>query len=335
LPLMNISGLVLEAAPRKDYGGVVGAAVLSFLVVPFQAYAAFKGLFEKNEGPWFRTPKTGRITDPIAHLRGLLRLRKWLKGPRRNGNGKHHIAVNHKPGPPTQSRRLGWIVISGMALALAAAGLGAVNAPLVEAAGTVLYLHVGTCPSTNGTLNSTSPPGATPVTWTIGTLNASCKWATTTSTSAAQTIFTTDVFTFTFWAISSHTGTQTAVISAVFGYSSTSTCSTVTTIASMPNYTISLPTQTSTQLIPPTFSPASNVSVPTSSFFCWTITVQTKNSNIQLQWDATSTATNLNSTQTIFIPESVLWLLALAVLIPLAARSRLHFPLKSRRGSRA
>ncbi|MBI4100820.1 hypothetical protein HY439_03745, partial [Candidatus Microgenomates bacterium] len=36
---------------------------LSYLLVPFQGYAALKGFTEKEEGPWFRTPKTGRITD--------------------------------------------------------------------------------------------------------------------------------------------------------------------------------------------------------------------------------------------------------------------------------
>ena len=42
---------------------------LSYIIVPFQAYAAVKGFIEKEEGPWFRTPKTGRITDIFARGR--------------------------------------------------------------------------------------------------------------------------------------------------------------------------------------------------------------------------------------------------------------------------
>ena len=337
LPLMNISGLTLEAAPRKDYSGVIGAFALSFLVVPFQAYAAFKGLFEKNEGPWFRTPKTGHITDPISHLKGLLKLRKWLFGPKRTpGNGKpHHIAPTQPPVAPSSARRLGWVAAGAMSLALIGVGIGAVNAPVVEAAGTAFYLHSGTCPSTNGTLNSTSPAGATSATWALGTASQACKWATTSSTTGSQIIVASDVFTFTFWASNSHSGSQTAAISAVFGYSSASTCTTVTTIASMPSFSFTLASLAgATQEIAPTFSPASNITVPTGSFFCWTITVATANTNISFLWDATTTTTNLNSSQTIFIPELLLALVGLGIIIPLAARSRLRLPLKSHRGYR-
>src|SRR5438477_11440789 len=139
---MTVIGLVLECAHRRDFGGVLGAVALSYLVVPFQAYAALKGLFEKEEGPWFRTPKTGRITDPTAHLKGLLRLRKWLKGPGRNGNGKgHHIEATSSQAPPRPARRLAWIVSAAMVLTLAALGVNAAHAPVVEAAGTTFYLH--------------------------------------------------------------------------------------------------------------------------------------------------------------------------------------------------
>ncbi|HLQ60806.1 MAG TPA: helix-turn-helix domain-containing protein, partial [Candidatus Acidoferrales bacterium] len=44
LPLMNLGGLVLEEAPRKDLTGVLGALALSYLLVPFQAWASLKGL---------------------------------------------------------------------------------------------------------------------------------------------------------------------------------------------------------------------------------------------------------------------------------------------------
>ncbi len=63
LPLMNLAGLFLEESEEKDYVGVASFMLLSYIVVPFQAYAAVKALFEVSEGPWFRTPKTGLITD--------------------------------------------------------------------------------------------------------------------------------------------------------------------------------------------------------------------------------------------------------------------------------
>jgi len=65
LPLMNSVGLFLEESEEKDFLGIFSFVVLSYLLVPFQAYASIKGLLEEKEGPWFRTPKTGRITDLI------------------------------------------------------------------------------------------------------------------------------------------------------------------------------------------------------------------------------------------------------------------------------
>ena len=66
LPLMNMVGLFLEEAEEKDYMGLLSFIMLSYIVAPFQAYAAVKGFLAKEEGPWFRTPKTGRITDTFT-----------------------------------------------------------------------------------------------------------------------------------------------------------------------------------------------------------------------------------------------------------------------------
>jgi len=63
LPLMNSVGMFLEESGAKDYTGIGSFVFLSYIIVPFQAYAAVKGFLEKEEGPWFRTPKTGRVTD--------------------------------------------------------------------------------------------------------------------------------------------------------------------------------------------------------------------------------------------------------------------------------
>jgi hypothetical protein len=60
---MNAVGLFLEEAEEKDYSGILSFVALSYILVPFQAYASLKGFIRKEEGPWFRTPKTGKITD--------------------------------------------------------------------------------------------------------------------------------------------------------------------------------------------------------------------------------------------------------------------------------
>src|SRR5439155_26157220 len=105
---------------------------------------------EKEEGPWFRTPKTGRITDPVKHLRRLYRLRKWLFG-NGNGNGKGghgplrpapaHVEVA-PPLPRRPSRRIAWIVTIAIVCALGGLGINAVHAPPAYAASS-FYLHNG------------------------------------------------------------------------------------------------------------------------------------------------------------------------------------------------
>jgi len=66
LPLMNIVGLFLEESEERDYVGILSFVALSYIVVPFQAYAAIKGFIEPTEGTWFRTPKTGAVTDSFG-----------------------------------------------------------------------------------------------------------------------------------------------------------------------------------------------------------------------------------------------------------------------------
>ncbi len=66
LPLMNIIGLFLEESSERDYVGIFSFVALSYIVVPFQAFAAIKGFLEAEEGPWFRTPKTGTISDDFG-----------------------------------------------------------------------------------------------------------------------------------------------------------------------------------------------------------------------------------------------------------------------------
>jgi len=69
LPLMNLAGLYAEESARKDLPGVFSTIVFSYVLAPFQAYSALKGLLEKREGQWIRTFKTGMITEPIIRAR--------------------------------------------------------------------------------------------------------------------------------------------------------------------------------------------------------------------------------------------------------------------------
>ncbi len=152
LPLMNLGGLILEEAPARDVQGVFGALVLSFALVPFQGWAALKGLISKDEGPWFRTPKTGRVTDEVHHLRRLYLLGRWLRGRRSTNVGwtppaTPLAASSVRPLRP-HGRWLGWIVVGVLALLFSGLAIASVRAPVVKAAGNPLYLHgTGTAPA--------------------------------------------------------------------------------------------------------------------------------------------------------------------------------------------
>ena len=84
LPFMGLTGLFLEKNVRRDYAGILSFIVMSYILVPFQAYASLKGLLEKKErGTWIRTLKTGKITEALTKLR-LGRVWRELM-PRRTG----------------------------------------------------------------------------------------------------------------------------------------------------------------------------------------------------------------------------------------------------------
>ena len=75
LPLMSLTGLYLEGTLGRDWKGLFSLILITFLMSPFQAYSAIKGLIEEREGKWVRTYKTGKITESTAvhELRRLLR----------------------------------------------------------------------------------------------------------------------------------------------------------------------------------------------------------------------------------------------------------------------
>ncbi len=83
LPLMGLAGLFLEKSVKKDAVGTFWLMVISIILAFPQAYASLKGLLEGKEGTWFRTFKTGRITEPIIGLK----LRKIMRAimPKKRG----------------------------------------------------------------------------------------------------------------------------------------------------------------------------------------------------------------------------------------------------------
>src|SRR5438445_1889629 len=158
LPLMNLGGLILEEAPARDVQGVFGALVLSFALVPFQGWAALKGLISKDEGPWFRTPKTGHVTDQVRHLRRLYLLRRWLRG-RRPSEQRWSAPAARLPASPTarpmaRRRWLGWLIVGLLGLMLGGLALASTHAPLGSAARNPLYPD-GTWPAPGCTAPNT------------------------------------------------------------------------------------------------------------------------------------------------------------------------------------
>jgi cellulose synthase/poly-beta-1,6-N-acetylglucosamine synthase-like glycosyltransferase len=217
LPIMNFAGLLLEGAAAKDFIGILGAVATSFLLAPFQAYAALKGLLEKNEGPWYRTPKTGRVTDPVQHLRRLKWLRRWL-GPVQRG-GRHTLPTYATATPPPRpARKLAWMVIGAMFLALLGIGYGALHAPVARAAGTTFYMHDPAA----GHMDSTVPAAGVSKTFSMTAANDIFTWSTPTATAASQVITSSTTFQFNYWTVGAVGATATADLT--FGYSANPGC---------------------------------------------------------------------------------------------------------------
>ena len=226
LPLMNLGGMILEEAPTRDVQGVFGALVLSFALVPFQGWAALKGLISKDEGPWFRTPKTGRVTDHVRHLRRLHMLRRWLRGSRTN-RLLWAPPTSPSAAPPahraTARRRwLGWLAIGVLALLFGGLAAASTHAPTVSAAGNPLYLHgSGTAPGcTAGSLDANAGTRTTSCEIQSAAGGATTTWAW--SGLPAQTIAA-GVWSFTmYWT--GGTGLTNDTVSIASGVSLTASC---------------------------------------------------------------------------------------------------------------
>ncbi len=65
-PTSMAAGLYKDGSLRRTHW-ILYAILLSYLLVPFQAFGAMKGLFSGNSY-WHRTPKTGMITDDFQEV---------------------------------------------------------------------------------------------------------------------------------------------------------------------------------------------------------------------------------------------------------------------------
>jgi cellulose synthase/poly-beta-1,6-N-acetylglucosamine synthase-like glycosyltransferase len=323
LPVMNVTGLLLEEAPARDFSGVLGAMALSFLLVPFQAWASLKGLFERNEGPWFRTPKTGQVTDTIHHLRQLRQLRRWLKG---------HYAARLSPSPPPAlaavpfKRRAarGWWLVGIVTIALAGLAVIAGHAPVAYANPDQLYLRntTSTVNAADQTLDVQGPVLAT-MPFPNGT---SFTWLSATSYSSGTV--TTGTYTFKLdWAANTCglLGASACTITVTWGYCN-SGCTTLQTAAATFTFTLnsgsgSIGTSSSSvsgSAITLTGCPCNfyvNITSSSSSTAAWTLAY---NGNIVI---CTNQCDDTNiQTPTLPVSETTLGFVGVGLLAPLAAR---------------
>src|SRR5216684_4447704 len=323
LPLMNLGGLILEDAPGRDLQGVLGALVISFALVPFQGWAALKGLLQKEEGPWFRTPKTGNITDPVKHLRRLNLLRRWLLGPRAGGYKRPPAPLMRYSNRPT-----GATTTPALSLAFGVLAWGASRVQIVQAAGAHLYLHgsgvsPGCVPSTmDQTAGSTSPacgiqsaPAGVTSVWSFSNL-------------PAQTVAA-GVWSFTMnWTGGSGATNDTVTVSA--GVSATASC--VGFVATIPNalstWTTTYGSSGTNTTSPFTVSTSASqlpLVIPAGGSLCLQV-VLTHNTGGKPTMVYDGTAAALADTRVVpptsVVPESLLGWLGLALAIPLLTQRR-------------
>lgn len=197
-------------------------------------------------------------------------------------------------GPSRPSRRVGWAVVAAMVLAVAGWALVGGQARPAEAAGvTTFYLHGGGPYTMDGTI-----PSGTRQSFVVMTGGATRTWATTTPTAVAQTIPATDSFRFHYW--SGPGGT--ALTRLTFGYSPVSSCASSVTKTIAATGTYSPIAGSANPDSTPSFSPASDVTVPAGVYFCWTITVTfVTGGGTTLYSDTSTDQTNFTSADAILI----------------------------------
>ncbi|MGH2619575.1 MAG: glycosyltransferase, partial [Anaerolineales bacterium] len=171
LVLMNLTGLFMERGVRRNWSGLFSFILLTFMLVPYQAYAALKGLIEPHEGGWHRTQKTGVITDIVDKLGLGKRMRRLLPKQKKSKDGGFDLGrrlgipaaqiAARLPEPIRRRARglsMGVRVASGLAALLVLLAILAGGISVVSAAPDAFYLH--TPPMNDGeSMNTTTGSG--------------------------------------------------------------------------------------------------------------------------------------------------------------------------------
>ena len=147
LPMMGLAGLFLERSALEDFTGILSFIVLSYVLTPFQAYAALKGLLEREEGTWIRTLKTGTITDRVLGIR-IRRLFSWIL-PERRRRGRSTEREERRRRSPTAMALFFLILMSSLIVWVTAAAISMPEGEAVDK--TVLtFEYVDPAVSVNG-----------------------------------------------------------------------------------------------------------------------------------------------------------------------------------------
>jgi hypothetical protein len=270
-------------------------------------------LFERKEGGWFRTPKTGRITDRVEHLPQKKSLNQWLH-PRPSTRG----AAPFRGGRPA-GRTFRLICIAAPILVLTILGIGAATAPSV-AASNAYYLHN---PAGAYTIDNNSSNNGSPAKFPMNAIGATQSWATTVAYTG-QTI-PAGSYTFTYWTSGEGGSTVTAVLT--FGYSVTASCAVLVPIATWSALLVNGGGSTTSASLPA-------VILPANSYLCWQITVIAVNKGgLDLRYDSNNQQTSI-TTPSIVVPEHGSPLIGLVILLPLVAGQLIRRPLRARLGVR-
>src|ERR671935_872889 len=124
LPLMNLAGVLLEGSLKRDALGLLSFIGLSWILVPFQAWASIKALFERKEGGWVRTPKSGRVTESLSERFHLARLMPWELPRRKRGQARSSTVARFVPAAVVVLVAAGIITIGALSMRAAATSGG-------------------------------------------------------------------------------------------------------------------------------------------------------------------------------------------------------------------
>jgi cellulose synthase/poly-beta-1,6-N-acetylglucosamine synthase-like glycosyltransferase len=317
LPLMNLSGLMSEGTAKKDLTGIFSAIVLSYILSVFQAYAALKGLFEKKEGTWIRTYKTGVITETIRKFQlgkywhSLARPRRTSKKTR-TSKSKDPTGSKHGSAGPLHSIRpmvillllsLSLIAVTGLSFTVKEVQAALPHTPFYFYNDAQQNTGSTSCSSTRwGTLSQTAPSAGS---LTLTANNRLWCWA----SDVSYSVGTSDngVWTFHFIFTSNNLpGGYTITISVYLG-SSRTTRGTQRGTAS-----ISTTGLTSPKDVPITVSGITSA----TRYVQFTFLIPT------ISGSPTITMTTSSVGSTLIVPESVLMLAGLVPLIPFALKRR-------------